>query len=158
MSNILGVSIGTRNVGLAVIRKRKLIDHRIRTFAGKWTQNKCTAITDTMQQIIDRNSITQIVLKIPSPSHCSKNIQQLIDGIQETADRHRITVYRCTIKDLKCRYIEGKRSNKHEVIAALVSKYPELKCRCVKSKRTYLYHAKLFEAIACAELAQGAGH
>lgn len=158
MRNVLGVSIGTRNVGIAVIKLRKLTDYRIRTFPGKWTQEKSDVITDIIQKVINRNAITHLVIKIPVPSHCSPNIQLLLKDIERKLEYQSITMYRCTIEDLKQYYGNGRPSNKHELIAAFTSKYPELHRRSKKGKRTYVYHSKIFEAIACAELAQGAGH
>lgn len=157
MASVLGISIGTRNVGFAVTVLRKLLDHRIRTYPGTWNDRKCMAITDTTEQFIRRNGITAITVKIPGLSHCSENIMQLIDGIQEVADRHGIPVYHCTIRDLKRQLCVGKKGNKHEVIAALLERYPELERITKDRKRLYVYHSKLFEAIACSIRAQGAG-
>jgi hypothetical protein len=156
MANILGISIGTRNVGLAVIRLRRLTDYRIRTFAGKWTPTKCEAIFTVIEAVIKQNSITDITLKIPPPSHCSENIRELINGINELGRWFHIEVHHCTIRDLKLPYAE--KGNKQIMVAALIEKYPELKKEWHGGKRAQAYNAKLFEAIACAELALRAGH
>ncbi len=156
MANILGISIGARNVGLAVIRQRKLTDYRIRTFAGKWTQAKCDSIWDVVETLIKRNEITDITLKTPKPSHCSENMDELIDGIKGLGEWFHIEVHRCTIQDIKLPYTE--KGSKQIMVASLIEKYPELKKEWNKGKRAEAYNAKLFEAIACAELALRAGH
>ena len=158
MANILGISIGTRNVGLAVIKLRKLTDYRIRTFAGTWTQTKCESIWDAVEMLIRHNAITDITLKIPDPAHCSENITELVDGIKGLGEWCKIEVHCCTIRDIKLPYTDSKKSSKQIMVAALVEKYPELKKACHTSKRAQAYNAKLFEAIACAELALRAGH
>ena len=158
MANILGISIGTRNVGMAVIRLRKLTDYRIRTFAGKWTPAKCESILDIVETVIKQNGITDITLKIPPKSHCSENLDDLIDGIEELGKWFHLEVHRCTIQDIKLPYMGSERQGKQVMVAALIEKYPELKKEWHGSKRAQAYNAKLFEAIACAELALRAGH
>jgi hypothetical protein len=158
MANVLGISIGTRNVGLAVIKLRKLRDHRIRTFPGKWTSSKCEHITDTVEAIIKRNKITDIALKIPNPSHCSENLEELIEGIRELAGWFNAEVHTCTIQDIKLPYAVDGKGNKQVMVAALVDKYPQLIENLRVGKRSQAYNARLFEAIACAELALRAGH
>ncbi len=158
MANILGVSIGTRNVGMAVIRLRKLIDYRIRTFPGKWTETKCKSILELIKAIVQQNEITDLTLKIPKPSHCSENIEALIQGIEELGKAYSFEVHRCTIQDITFGFRKSERS-KHVMVAALIEKYPQLKERWRNhGKRAQAYNAKLFEAIACAELALRAGH
>jgi len=157
MANILGISIGTRNVGLAVIRLRKLTDYRIRTFAGKWTPTKCESIWSIVETIIKRDEITDITLKIPDPAHCSDNIEELTRGIEELGRWFHIEVHRCTIQDLKLPYSD-KKCSKQVMVASLIEKYPELKKKWNNGRRAQAYNAKLFEAIACAELALRAGH
>src|SRR6266581_4939901 len=111
MANILGISIGTRNVGIAIIRLRKLTDYRIRTFAGKWTDEKCEAIWDVVEMAIKQHAITDITIKIPDPAHCSENIEELIDGIKELGKWFHIEVHRCTIQDIKLPYADSKKCN-----------------------------------------------
>lgn len=158
MANILGISIGTRNVGLAVIRLRKLTDYRIRTFEGKWTPTKCDSIWTVVETLIKQNGITDITVKMPPPSHCSEGIDELIGGIQELARWFHIEVHQCTIQDIKLPYADSKKCNKKVMVAALIEKYPQLKTKLNNGKRVQPYNAKLFEAVACAELALRAGH
>ena len=158
MANILGISVGTRNVGMAVIRLRKLTDYRIRTFHGKWTLAKCESIWDVIERVMKDNQVTDIVLKVPPPSHSSENLIELIGGIKGLADWYGIKLHRCTIQDLKLSYSTQKKSGKQLMVASLIEKYPDLKKSWHGGKQAKSYNAKLFEAIACAELALRAGH
>ena len=158
MANILGISIGTRNVGLAVIRQRMLTDYRIRTFPGKWSPAKCESIWHVIEVLIKRDAITDITIKLPPKSHCSENIDELVDGIKELGKWYHLEVHPCTIQDIKLPYAGLEKSNKQIMVAALIEKYPELKKEWNGGKRAQAYNAKLFEAMACAELALRAGH
>ena len=158
MANILGISIGTRNVGLAIIRLRRLTDYRIRTFPGKWTPEKCEDIWEVIETLIVRNGITDITVKVPPASHSSENLDELVRGIKGFGILFKIKVHCCTISDIKLPYTGTVKGNKQAMVAALIEKYPELRNERGTSKRAQAYNAKLFEAIACAELALRAGH
>ena len=158
MANILGVSIGTRNVGVAVIRLRMLTDYRIRTFPGKWTPQKCERILEIIEAIVITNGITDITYKIPHKAHCSEGIEKLIEAIEGIAKEYWLSIHQCTIEDIKAAITSEKKTNKKVMVDMLMQKYPELQKRWTGSKRAQKYNAKLFEAIACAELALRAGH
>ncbi len=158
MANILGISVGTRNVGLADIRLRKLIDCRIRTFPGKWTPTKCKRILDIIDLIVITNGITDIALKIPDKGHCSEKIEALIAGITNIAADYGLGMFRSTLGDIKRYYSDEERCDKSVFAKALMKKYPPLNGRWKSSPQSQAYNAKIFEAIACAELALRAGH
>lgn len=153
MANILGISIGTRNVGLAVIRLRKLTDYRIRTFAGAWNDEKCESIWGMIEAVIKQYGITDITMKLPPPSHQSGNIRQLTNGIKELAKWFYIEVHTCTIQDIKRLYGTSGRGGKKGLAAAIVEKYPEMRVRGTLSRQSEAYNAKLYEAVACADKA-----
>lgn len=158
MASVLGISIGTRNVGVAVFRSRALTDYRIRTIAGKWTDAKCESIWDIVELLIRQNKITDIMIKLPRPSHRSENINELVDGIRGHAYWYGINVHSCTLPEIKALYGLSKRSNKRDMAVVLIAKYPELAKERHDHGYRRAYYAKLLEAIACAELAQKAGH
>ncbi len=158
MANILGISIGTRNVGVAVIKLRMLTDYRIRTFPGKWTPKKCDSIWDAVEVIIKRSQITDIAIKVPKPSHCSENIDELIRGISELCKWFKIRQHSFTTEEVKLLCTGTAKTNKGNIAIAIIDKYPELKDHWHNGNSNKAYNAKLFEEIACAELALRAGH
>lgn len=154
MDNILGISIGTRNVGIAVIHLRKLRDYRIRTFAGKWTEEKREVIFSVVESLIKKYQITTVMLKLPPSSHRSANQDELVDGIRELGLWFGAKTFRFTMRDINCSYSLPANKGKKAMIDAIVEKYPELLERSgKKGKRAQAYNAKLFEAIACADIA-----
>ena len=151
MGTNLGISIGTRTMGMAVLRDGALVDWRIKTFWKKWSTDKLEAIITVIHKQISRFEITSITLKKPVGSHCSGNIQRIVDRIQALSRERHIKLRECTIRDLKQRYTSDYRANKGILISALAVRYPELSTAYSKERSNRNpYHAKLFEAIECA--------
>ena len=151
MAHVLGIRIGTRNVGLAVIRQRKLTDFRMRTFAGKWTSTKCRSICETVESVIKREKVTDVAVKLPPLSHCSENMKELLDGIEELCNWYGAKLHTSDLFGIKWPYTQN--GSRAVMIAALIEKYPELKKKWGKSERAQAYAAKLYDAVACAQLA-----
>jgi hypothetical protein len=156
MQNILGISLGTRFMGMAVMYDGELTDFRVRTFYKAWTAEKQGEMIQVLRKVVDRYGITRIVVKSPRPSHCSQNIQELLRDIQRVSAERGIQVATCTITVLKQRYMGAGRGNKQALVQAIVQKYPQHRQLAViagkkRSHRTLSY-VKLFEAIACTEL------
>src|SRR5262245_31923882 len=75
---VLGVSLGTRKVGIAVIEHRALHDCLVRNFPGIWSEQKEHAIIGTISRFIKTHSIEHIALKIPPAYSHSHGISELI--------------------------------------------------------------------------------
>ena len=156
MDGALGISIGTRTIGFAVLYNNELLDWRIKTFPGKWTEKKQERILRMFERLLsDRYRITSITLKAPIPALCSENIMRLVKAIQKLAKSKQIHISYCTVQELKRRYMETvTRTNKEVFISALMQKYPELTGYDRYRAKRQVYYTKLFEAIVCAEIAQ----
>jgi len=153
MAGTLGISLGTRAVGLAVFLDGRLIDWRTRTFWDAWSDEKQAAIIATITDTVIRYDISAIAIKTPIPEQCSENINALIQGIQSAPELHSVPIMFLTIRDLKKRYTPVYRTHKNIFIGSLVEKYPQLgTIKQGKNGRT-AYHDKIFEAIECGEYA-----
>jgi hypothetical protein len=108
--------------------------------------------------LIEKYGITDITVKIPKPSHRSDNLEELLAGIKGFRQVRNVRVYPCTLEEIQMLYAVDGKSSKRLMVAALIEKYPELGIEWHNGKRAHSYNAKLFEAIACAELALRAGH
>jgi len=157
MRNVLGISLGTRTVGLAVFYKGKLSDWRMKTFYDKWSDVKCTAILGMIEKMVLRNGSSAIAIKTPIPELCSENIRRLLEGVQALSLKHRTTFLHCTIHDLKARYSPEYRVHKDIFISTMLERYPRLAGIYEKKKRHGSYYDKIFEAIECGEYALEAG-
>ncbi|PQJ11955.1 hypothetical protein CJD36_009185 [Flavipsychrobacter stenotrophus] len=155
MQNILGISLGTRLLGIAVVYDGELSNFRVHSFGGSWTEQKRRGISFSLQKVIRKYAAAHIIVKIPPSTHCSQSIYNLLFDLREYAMQHGIPLKVCTIATMKTVYA-GK--NKQVIIQAIASKYPNhailSKLLHTQRKRGMVYHVKLFEAIACTELAQ----
>lgn len=161
MRNILGVSLGTRFMGTAVIYNGELTDFRVRTFYGPWTEKKQKDILETIRKTVVRYQIAGINVKTPKPSHCSQNILAVMSDLRQLSGELGISLTTCTITALTERHTMDARGNKQTLVQAICRKYPEhrqLSSLCAKKRvhRT-LNYVKMFEAIACAEQAEETG-
>ena len=156
MQNIIGISLGTRLMGLAVVYDGELSDFRVRTFYGAWNTEKQKEMIDTIRQAVSRYGITKIVVKTPKPFHCSQSINDLTSEILQLAEQLKIRIIICTISMLIRHNKDNEISNKQSLIQSIIRKYPlhrrlaELHAK--ERKNHNPYYVKLFEAIACTEM------
>ena len=153
MRDILGISLGTRLVGLAVVYDDELIDFRVRKFYDVWSNEKRTEVIASITQTVKRYGIKKIVVKTPKPYHCSQSITDLTDDIIALGEQHSIRVIVCTIATI---LRKNKDENKQSLMQSMLRKYSEhkqLERLYAKEQKNHApYYAKLFEAIACTEL------
>ncbi len=158
MASILGISLKVKHLGLAVLTDGELIEFRVRTFYGVWTPEKRRDILRTIRKMDERHEVSAIVVKTPKPTHCSRRILNLMRGIEKFAKDHGIKLTLCTITELTKQYSGKERCTKQTLIQAILQKYPHHKklaeLYAKERSNRNSYHVKIFEAIACAELAQ----
>ncbi len=156
MANILGISLGTRLIGMAVVYDGELYDFRIRTFYGPWTEKKRRSIVGTIRNTVQRYGVASLSVKSPKPAYCSQSINDLLSDVRQLSDELGMTVKVCTISALKERCNGTLGGNKQALIQTMVDKYPQYKQLAelyIKERdNRSAYYTKLFEAIACTEL------
>lgn len=157
MQNTLGISLKTKLLGIAVFYNGELTDYRMRTFYGVWTQKKRSDIHATILKMIERYGIIALSLKIPLPSHCSQSIHDIVDDIRELSEQLCIKLHICTISALKGQYCDNTSGNRLLFSEAIIRKYPHHRKLAqlyeIERNNRNPYHVKMFEAIACGELA-----
>ncbi|MEI6316384.1 MAG: hypothetical protein WCO65_01495 [bacterium] len=156
MQNILGISLGTRLMGIAVKYDGELSDFRVRTFYGAWNSEKQREMIESVIETINRYDIQKIVVKTPKPFHCSQSINDLTNEILLLGEKLGIRIIVCTISMLIRNNKENAVHNKQSLIQSIIRKYPlhrQLADLYAKERRKHIsYYVKLFEAIACTEL------
>ena len=156
MRDILGISLGTRLVGLAVVRKSELVDFRVRKFYDAWSDEKRSEIIDAIERTVKKHGIKKIVVKTPKPHHCSQNISDLTNDIIALGERNKIRVIVCTIATILRKDKEKNLRNKQSLIQWIICKHPDHKqlarLYAKEQQNNAPYYIKLFEAIACTEL------
>ena len=149
---LLGISPGTRIIGLAVIIKGELVEWKVKTFKQKWCNGKQKAILAIIAKLIEYYDVKAISLKKIDPLKSSKHLDSLIDAIENLGVDKGIFVKRYSLTDLDYANRSGKRDGKVKLTERIVKKHPELKNEYLKERNNRReYYTKMFEAIAMAE-------
>lgn len=148
---ILGISLGTRSIGIAIIKNRQLNDCRIKTFPEKWSERKQKRIVTFLSSVLHGYHIQTLAIKLPHPIRGSRWLCGLLTEIQSIASRLHIDVHIYYIEDIK--WLCNEVGNKKELGEYIVQLYPEVRYEYEKDKNDkHGYYIKLFEAIASAHL------
>jgi hypothetical protein len=146
---ILGISPGTRLIGIAVLVNGKLINYRVQTFKEKCSKKKVDKILRLIDKVCLRHRVNLIALKIPKPVRSSKGIDKVIEGILLYGKDKGISIAQCNPSKLREVVREGKWA-KNKLIEVMAQKFPELTMEYQKEIiGTRPYYAKMFEAVAC---------
>ena len=145
---ILGISPGTRAVGLAVMKGGELREWRVKTFKGSWSHGKLKDVLYALMNYVAEHSVKMIALKKPDVLRSSPALDQLVSEITVWAKMNRIKVTSYTLSELKQGFFNSKNVSKAEIINQLIIKYPELQTEYNKEKKNRnSYYAKMFEAV-----------
>lgn len=151
MAGILGLSIGTRILGLAVIHKDELIDWRVKSFKEQWSKEKHTAIVSAIERTVDTYTVTTIVCKEVPETYCTQEVQNLIEAVQQIAQERGISYISYSIEELRLSGMK-KKATKKDVLRYTIDKHPYLKKHYEQEQKSrQVYYTKMFEAIALAE-------
>ena len=151
---VLGISPGTKSVGLAVMRNGSLVYHAVRSFPGKWSGKKLRTIVYALEQVLGRYQVTHVAMKIPDRLPDSLGFTQLLGSLnvlfERKVDRRQYYMF----SDVKKRHCGDGPQTAAELMRIIATVYPELmpeyrKERANKNK----HYIKLFEAVAAALMA-----
>ncbi len=149
-TTILGLSLGTSTLGLAVLRDTKLLEYRTKQFRGTWSKWKLHIIMRVLKWYCLRYSVTALAIKYPL--QYSPYIHELSKAIKQFAKQYDITIYTLSIHDLKS-VATDMAKNKEDVMKCAVSLYPELLTYATKARLCRNpYYTKLFEAVLAAHV------
>jgi len=149
---ILGVSLGTRTLGLAVGTRNDLIDWRMKVFLETYSRKKVRKIWRVIEQAIDRYGVTAIGMKLPHPSFRSEGMNQCLKEITKRALEKYVPLYFYDIETIERHYLKSEVKNKTALAEKIADKYPFLKNEYYRLKKNK-YYVKIFEAVAVMELA-----
>jgi hypothetical protein len=143
---IIGISAGTRIVGVAIIKKGELLDWRVKSYKAQWSKAKENAIIETISKLCDYYHADSLAIKETDPLRSSLPVEHLQKAIKGLAKSKRLTLASYSLADLN--YARRKKQLSEDI----VEKYPELRSeykRECNNKREY--YARMFEAAAIAE-------
>ena len=150
---ILGISIGTRTSGIAIISKRGLIEWQTLSFKNSWSEQKADYIIRSYERYVKRHKVTVISVKIPPASHVSAALSILLEKLVAMCTYHGCMVEYTTKKQLKAAMPEVQ--NTKQLITYTAQLYPVLERSVQKelSNRSRYYH-KMIEAVVVAHHSQ----
>lgn len=149
---ILGVSLGTRIVGLALLRSGELVEWHVKSFKHKWSDDKRAAIITSIKQLCELNGVRKIALKKIQPQHLSLPLINLQSSVISFAHAHKIALHQYALSDLAYENRGGRRTKK-TLSEAIAKKHPRLRNAYLKEHSNRReYYSKMFEAIAIAEI------
>ncbi len=147
---ILGISLGTRQCGIVILRNGTLVDWKVKNFAGIWSENKRLRIVGTIEKYIVRNGIKQICCKMPIHLRTMR-IDSLLEAIKEVAIRRDVKLCITTILELKANEMACI-GNKDEYAELLSRVYPELSPILNRHRKVRTeYYLRIFEAVGAAQ-------
>lgn len=143
---MIGISPGTRTIGLAVIKDTILVDWTVKKFQEEWSDKKFERIIQNLEAYILRYNISVIAIKRHHVSRTSKELEQLVHGIMLMAKRHNINCKGYTIEELE--HLCNGASTKEELMSYIYQHYPEIIKNIKLTKDNIDYHLKMVEAVA----------
>ncbi len=150
---MLGISPGTRRMGVAVVKEGKLSHWQVQTFPGVWSNSKLECILKVIIGYIEQHSVERIAIKIPDALPTSTAFIQLIGSLNVMAQSMSVPVQYCTLRDLKLAYAETEDISRTSLIESMAKQHPELLPEYHKEKRNKEgYYYKMFEAVLCTQL------
>lgn len=150
---ILGLSIGTKHIGIAVEDGKELIEWRVRRFRGKWSDDKLRVILRYLGKIITKHQVEAITVKIPETHYHTSAFAALKNGLTALAKKRKVPIYGYTIRDLKSWYRVQRNTFKEALMETILDIRPELNHEYLKEKKYRTgYYIRIFEAVATIHL------
>ena len=150
--SVIGVSLGTRLAGIAVMKRRELITYKVKTFKGVWSKKKQNEILKLFDTLYDHYNVKCLAIKLVSPLHSSKQVDVLTLCFMSRAKDKGIKVITFPLHEIKKTLGLKKSQSINEHIAG---KYVELRKEYEQEQNSFnLYYTKMFEAIAVAGLSE----
>lgn len=148
---ILGLSVNTRMLGLAIISGSRLEDYHIQLRKDPWTPRKRESILTSLQTWCESYSITNIALLIPYEKQTSSQTKELLETLTRHFIEKKIRFSSYPPQTLYEFYKEAK--TKKEIMKTLAGQYPELSFHYRKEmSNKNKYYVKLFEAVGVATI------
>ena len=151
---IIGINPGSRYLGIAVLDGSELLDWRIKTLEGKWSDEKIRKAIRILSDLIERYEPSVLAIKKLHPARRTKNLLRLTNKIIIFARRKGMKVYQHSIKEIEKSLIESSKLNRRNLFDVLIEQYPALQYDLSKEQsHRNPYYSRMFEAVALGILA-----
>lgn len=168
-TTIIGISPGSRYLGVAILKGSKLIDWRIKVIRAKTLIERINILERIILKLNRIYRPNYIALKGVHSSRSSRQLDGLLIAIREFSERLEIDIHEYSLEKIKAILLDGKKGNKRMLGEHLASMYPVLYRELREKKNTDKYRIKIFEAVAvatvhsritqsCPRIGRGCGH
>ena len=148
---VLGISIGTRITGIAIISDTELIVWQSHSFPSVWSKAKMDQIINRYEKYIKVYKVTMVVIKIPRLSHHNKAIESLLANLRLLVSFHGCLMDYTTLNELKAKLPQAQNSS--DIQEYTLNQYPVLLPEYSRERvNKKPYHHKMFEAVLIAHL------
>jgi RNase H-fold protein (predicted Holliday junction resolvase) len=147
---ILGASIGTRAIGLAILKDGEVVDWHIKTFKQGWSTQKLRIIIAFIDKVIQLDNISAIAIKTPCEFSRGNNMRILLRQFEKVIVKRGLSIRKYTNETLK-RYSDFNLANKQSVMIHMVQLYPCMRQwykREIQNRNPY--YLKIFEGLLAA--------
>jgi hypothetical protein len=145
---VLGISPGTRSMGIALYSNGMLIDWRVMSFRASWSNAKLKDILYALQSLTEAYTVTRLVIRNPDEVRKSKGLEMVVRGIVDLARRKNIRVKRYSLDDLKRFCSPNRKFTKAAMAKVLAERNEIFHSEYNKElKNKHPYYQKMFEAI-----------
>ncbi len=149
---VLGISPGTRIIGIAIIQDGELVEWKVRTFRERWSSEKRKAMLGAIRQLCEYYSVGMIAVKKVDPLRSSPEHDRLVRDFTQQAKRYGIKVRHFSLSELDIATPGHKRKTKRVIAEKVAEMHPEVRHEYIKERNNRKeYYIKMFEAIAIAE-------
>lgn len=148
---VLGLSLGTRKIGIAIVKDGDLKDWCVKEFKETWGIAKVQAIMFCLYKLCQLYGITHIAIKIPRKIGKQTGLRRVLMELEQCTKTQHIQMLKYSQDNLKLWYCGSPYSDFQEVIDIIVSRKPELVHDRRKEQRNYCgYYDVMFQAVAVA--------
>ncbi len=145
-SSILGISLGTRMVGVAVLCQGELVEWKVISFKGKWNIEKQNEIIDSIIEMLSEYTVLKIAMKKICPMRASLPLLQLERTFLDWCVRNYYRPKQFTIEQIR----SFQENNSHKLEEELNYEYNR------QQQINTPYYAKVFEAVTLAQMGNDA--
>jgi hypothetical protein len=150
---VLGLSVSTRMLGLAVISGGIILDYHIKLRKEPWNASKQEMILASLAPWCSSFPITNVALSIPYAHKTSSQNKTLLESIKRYFTERKIPLCSYPPQALQELCTEASGVSKKEVMKTLAELYPELGHYYRKEvENINKYYVKLFEAVGVATI------
>lgn len=153
IKTVLGLSVNTRMIAMAIIQGTTLEHYQISLRKGSWSTQKKDLILARLHSLLTTYTITHVALALPYENHTTEHIENLLESLKTYFDEYNIPVclYCPQAFHLLCE--ESASKTKKALMQTVSELYPELEVLYQKEMRNKnKYYIKLFEAVALATI------